>query len=129
MPPHSARHLRKNQTDAERIIWRELRRLKLHGTHFRRQVPIGPYIADFICHSAKLVVELDGGQHNEPEDIAYDRRRTAWLGTQGYRVLRFWNNDVTGNAEGVLTAIRNALGLDRTPTRIASLSDLPTRGR
>ncbi len=115
MPHHFARALRKNTTDAERKLWRELRRLKPFGFHFRRQVPIGPYVADFLCHSSKLVIELDGGQHNEPADIAYDRRRTAWLGTQGYQVLRFWNNDVMLNAEGVHTVIRNALGIDRIP--------------
>ena len=128
MPHQFARTLRKHPTDAEQNLWRELRYMKLQGFHFRRQVPIGPYVADFICHSAKLIIELDGGQHNEPEDIAYDRRRTSWLGTQGYQVIRFWNNDVLRDAEAVHTVIRHTLGLDRPPTRNASRVSTSPRG-
>jgi very-short-patch-repair endonuclease len=76
---------------------------KIPGTKFRRQVPIGPYYADFLCFSAKLVIEVDGGQHGEAQD--YDTRRTAFLEAKGLRVIRFWNNDVLGNAEGVMTQI------------------------
>tara|TARA_R110000824_G_scaffold118960_19_gene272661 strand:- start:81024 stop:81362 length:339 start_codon:yes stop_codon:yes gene_type:complete len=112
MSKQFARFLRKNQTDAERKLWHALRDLKRHGFHFRRQSPIGPYVADFSCHSAKLIIELDGGQHNEPSGIATDSRRTAWLETQGYKVLRFWNNDVLANAEGVQIRIRQTLGID-----------------
>ncbi|MDO8289957.1 MAG: DUF559 domain-containing protein [Parvibaculum sp.] len=117
MPSQFARFLRKNQTDAERKLWRELRYLKQYGFHFRRQVPMRQYVTDFICHSAKLVIELDGGQHDEIKAIASDARRTAWLETQGYKVLRFWNNDVLLNVEGVQTAIRAELRLDCPPTQ------------
>ena len=101
----NARALRQNMTDAERRLWRELRRGAL-GARFRRQVPIGSYIVDFACLQCRLVIELDGGQHLENPD---DRQRDTWLRSQGYRVLRFWNHDVLQNAEGVLTVILAAL--------------------
>jgi very-short-patch-repair endonuclease len=104
-----ARQLRSNQTDAERVLWRKLRLLKSEGFHFRRQAPIGKYVADFACHSAKTVIEVDGGQHGHPKGIAGDDARTEWLESQGYRVIRFWNNDVLGNIEGVMTALMNTL--------------------
>ena len=104
-----ARHLRLNQTDAERALWKQLRFLKADGFHFRRQAPIGKFIADFACHSARVVIEVDGGQHNEAEGIARDDARTEWLESQGYRVLRFWNNDVLSNIEGVMTEITGFL--------------------
>ena len=112
MPSESARQLRANMTDAERKLWPLLRRKQLQGFRFRRQVSIGPYVADFACHSARLVVELDGGQH--AERIERDKRRTAWLGSVGYRVLRFWNGEVFTNTEGVLETIRLTL-LDPPP--------------
>jgi very-short-patch-repair endonuclease len=99
-------------TEPERKLWWLLRRKQLQGFRFRRQVPIGPYIADFACHSARLVVELDGGQHTV--QAAYDDRRTHWLATAGYRVLRFWNAEVFTNSDGVLETIRLAL-LDPPP--------------
>jgi very-short-patch-repair endonuclease len=83
----TARYLRKHQTDAERKLWRELRNLKREGFHFRRQAPIGRYVADFACHSAKLVVEVDGSQHNEDGGLEADAHRTTWLETRGYRVV------------------------------------------
>jgi very-short-patch-repair endonuclease len=101
-----ARGNRKNATDAEKRMWLALRE-KIPGTKFRRQVPIGPYYADFLCFSAKLVIEVDGGQHGEAQD--YDTRRTAFLEAKGLRVIRFWNNDVLGNAEGVMTQISLSL--------------------
>jgi very-short-patch-repair endonuclease len=94
-------------TDAERKLWWLLRRKQLQGFRFRRQVPIGPDIADFACHAARLTVELDGGQHTVP--TAYDERRTRWLADAGYRVLRFWNAEVFTNPEGLLETIRLAL--------------------
>src|SRR6266404_2835045 len=97
-----ARQLRSNPTDAEMRLWSKLRRKQIDGHRFRRQVPIGPYIADFVCLERRLVIEVDGGQHSE--SIA-DDARTAWLEGQGFCVLRFWNNDVLGNTEGVLTVI------------------------
>jgi len=85
--------------------------LKAAGFHFRRQAPLGPYIADFACHAARLVIEVDGGQHAEDGGVERDMRRTAWLEGQGYRVLRFWNSDVLGNVDGVMTVVRETLGL------------------
>jgi very-short-patch-repair endonuclease len=101
-----ARALRQSMTDAERRLWRYLRRHFL-GVHFRRQVPIGSYIVDFACLRRKLVIEVDGGQHLESEE---DLVRDRWLKEQGYRVLRFWNHEVLRNTEGVLEVIGARLG-------------------
>jgi len=99
-----ARKLRLTPTDAEIRVWSRLRRKQLEGFRFRRQHPLGPYVVDFLCAEAKLVVEVDGGQH------ADDRQaRTFWLEARGYRVIRFWNNDVLANTDGVLRMVRNAL--------------------
>jgi very-short-patch-repair endonuclease len=97
--------LRTNATDAERRLWRELRKLALEGTHFRRQVPIGPYVADFGCMPAKLLIEVDGSQHGLKKNIDKDEARTRWLNAEGYRVLRFWNNDIIRNLKGVMEAV------------------------
>jgi very-short-patch-repair endonuclease len=99
-----ARSLRRAPTDAERKLWFLLRSLKPLGMHFRRQAPIGIYIADFVWHAGKIVVELDGSQHAEARR-GYDDRRTRWLESQGYRVLRFWNNDVLKSPRSVGEAI------------------------
>ncbi|MGQ9851679.1 MAG: endonuclease domain-containing protein [Aggregatilineaceae bacterium] len=104
-----ARRLRKEQTDAERLMWSLLRDRLLAGFKFRRQHPVALYILDFYCHEASLAVELDGGQHNEPDERARDTKRSAFLEAQSIRVLRFWNNDVFQNTEGVLEAIFDAL--------------------
>jgi len=97
-----ARRLRKDMTVAERHLWRALREA-LPGHHWRKQVPFGFYIADFCSHSARLIIEVDGGQHAAAS--ATDARRTQFLESEGYRVLRFWNNDVRDNIEGVVEAI------------------------
>jgi very-short-patch-repair endonuclease len=110
-----ARQLRTNQTDAERKLWRHLRLLKPHGFHFRRQVPIDRYIVDFACYSTRLVIELDGGQHNFSGHARVDRARDTYLQEQGFRVLRFWNNDVLQNVEGTMQRIMATLTLE-TPT-------------
>src|SRR5947208_10482778 len=89
-----ARSLRANSTDAERIIWRALRAHRMNGASFRRQTPIGPYIVDFVCHSAKLVIEIDGGQHFQAEHRERDVRRDRFLTRKGYRILRFNNHEV-----------------------------------
>ena len=89
-----ARQLRRAMTDAERAAWKQLRGRELAGFRFRRQVPLGPYIADFVCFEARLILELDGGQHGEPAGREADDRRTAWLTGQGFRVARFWNHEV-----------------------------------
>jgi very-short-patch-repair endonuclease len=107
-----ARQLRSAQTDAERKLWQLLRSLKPFGMHFRRQAPIGIYIADFAWHAGKIVVELDGSQHADTR-AAYDAKRTAWLETQGYQVLRFWNNDVLNTPRSVGEAI---LATRKNPT-------------
>ncbi|WP_416898320.1 MAG: endonuclease domain-containing protein [Minwuia sp.] len=102
-----ARKLRGNATDAERRLWRQLRNRQRSGVRFRRQHPIGPYIADFCCLEAKLVIELDGGQH--AAQAVRDEARTRWLASVGYRVIRFWNNQVNENLEGVISEIDSAL--------------------
>jgi very-short-patch-repair endonuclease len=100
---HKARQLRKNSTDAEKHLWIHIRNRQLEGWKFKRQVPIGQYIADFVCFELKLIIEIDGGQHAVQVD--YDLRRTEFLQSKGYRVVRFWNNEVLGNIEGVLEAL------------------------
>ncbi|MFZ5738550.1 MULTISPECIES: endonuclease domain-containing protein [Rhodopseudomonas] len=101
-----ARSLRQNPTDAERKLWQRLRRSAFSEVHFRRQATIGPYYADFACHALRLVIELDGGQHAES---AADVVRTSYLHAAGYRVLRFWNNDVLNNIDGVMQTIVDAV--------------------
>ena len=97
-------------TDAEQALWRSLRDRQVDGYRFRRQVPIGRYIVDFACLEKGLIVEVDGGQHAINQDD--DKTRDAWLEKEGYRVLRFWNNEVLGNREGVLVRISEALAID-----------------
>ena len=99
-----ARELRKSMTDAERRLWRYLRSEQLNGIRFRRQYVIGNYITDFASPEIRLIVELDGGQHAIQQ--AYDQQRSAFLQSQGYRVLRFWNHDVLQQTESVLAEIR-----------------------
>ncbi len=102
-----AKKLRKNQTEAEKRLWRHLRNKQLGGYKFRRQQPIGPYIVDFVCLNKNLAVEVDGGQHaiNKEEDM----KRNEWLRSQEYDVIRFWNTDVISNVEGVLKIIQKLL--------------------
>jgi very-short-patch-repair endonuclease len=101
-----ARELRKNATDAEKRLWRGLRDV-FPAAKFRRQVPVGPYYADFYSFSAKLIIEVDGGQHAEA--ASYDEARTRFLQAQGFMVLRFWNNEVIETLEGVLNIISESL--------------------
>jgi very-short-patch-repair endonuclease len=107
-----ARALRKNQTDAERRMWMLLRDRRLAHLKFKRQEPIGRYFVDLICLQKRLIIELDGGQHNES---AADEMRTAFLESQNFKVIRFWNNDVLQNPDGVLTAILLALKIAPSP--------------
>ena len=100
-----ARELRNNQTDAEQLLWQRLRRKQIHGQPFYRQKPIGPYIVDFYCASARLVIELDGSQHFEPEHRAKDRQRDATLAAMGLHVLRFDNLQVLKETEAVMQVI------------------------
>jgi very-short-patch-repair endonuclease len=106
--------MRNTPTEAERKLWWHLRhRLRLNGSHFRRQVQIGPYIADLACHQLKLIIEIDGSQHSS--QTTDDENRTRHLESEGYRVLRFWNNDVLSNVDGVLTEIQNTIAATPTP--------------
>ena len=107
MPTPCARQLRTDMTDAERRLWSLVRNRRLDGHKFRRQHPIGPFIADFACVERMLIIEADGGQHADNPD---DQRRTDWLQDQGWRLVRFWNNDILRNAEGVAAAILQSLG-------------------
>jgi very-short-patch-repair endonuclease len=100
-----AKELRRNSTDAERVLWRQLRAHRLARYKFRRQQPIGRYIVDFVCFEKQLIIELDGGQH--AEQVAYDSERSAWLRSQGFRVLRFWNHEVLQDTEAVMKVILN----------------------
>ena len=111
----TARSLRRKQTDAELKLWSHLSGRQLEGAKFRRQHPIGDYVADFACIEQRLVIEVDGGHHNEDEIAAADRERTAWLKANGWRVLRFWNNEVGENLEGAIEVIRAALGDEQPP--------------
>ena len=104
-----AKSLRRAMTEAELKLWSRLRFRQLGGCKFRKQVPISPYIADFVHMPLKLIVEVDGGQHDESRSA--DERRTAWLEARGYRVLRFWNNEVLQNIDGVIEVIARAIGL------------------
>ncbi|MES9846224.1 MAG: endonuclease domain-containing protein [Candidatus Sedimenticola sp. 6PFRAG5] len=105
-----ARELRRNQTDAEQLLWRSLKSRQLNGYKFRRQFPVHPYIVDFACLSENLIVELDGGQHTEQLD--YDEKRTAFLESKGYRVIRFWNNEVLNQLPDVVEEIARQLGIN-----------------
>ena len=109
MPNERARTLRKAMSDGERKVWRALRVRQVDGMRFRRQHPIGPYIADFVCLERRLVVEVDGGHHTEDSQIAHDARRDRWLEAEGYRVLRFPAIDVFQNLDGVVDSIWAAL--------------------
>jgi very-short-patch-repair endonuclease len=111
----NARALRKNSTDAERLLWASLRGHRLNGASFRRQVPIENYIADFVCHAALLVIELDGGQHFSDPAEQKDAARSAVIEARGFQVLRFSNHDVMTNRDGVLETIAAAVA-DRAPT-------------
>ncbi|MBN8987698.1 MAG: endonuclease domain-containing protein [Rhizobiales bacterium] len=103
-----AKQLRRVMTRAETLLWRHLKADRLAGLAFRRQTPMGHYIADFVAHSCKLIVELDGESHDFEERIRHDEVRDAWFVSRGYRVLRFTNDDVMKNLEGVVLTIAEA---------------------
>jgi very-short-patch-repair endonuclease len=102
-----ARELRNNPTDAERLLWNQLRLWQLDGHKFRRQQPLGPYIVDFVCLEKRVVVEVDGGQH--AQDASLDAKRDRWLRDEGFVVLRFWNNDVLKNIDSVKEEVYKTL--------------------
>jgi len=109
-----AKNLRKNSTDSERLLWRYLRLKQACGFKFRRQAPVGNYIADFVCFEKRLIIEADGGQH--ARRVRDDKARDEWFASQGFKVLRFWNNEVFSNIEGVLETIRKELTRAPSPT-------------
>ena len=102
-----ARSLRQHATDAERLLWKHLRGHRLAGYKFRRQMVIEPYIVDFVCLDAKLIVEADGGQH--AEQVYDDAKRTAFLASLGYEVMRFWNHEILGDIDAVIGRIHGFL--------------------
>ena len=111
-----AKRMRRDPTPHERIVWRALRqRLPIEGTHFRRQMPIGVYIVDFCCLSHRLIIEVDGSQHGTDDVRRHDDKRTRFLASQGFRMLRFWNEEIDRNIDGVLDTIHAALS-GTTPT-------------
>jgi very-short-patch-repair endonuclease len=120
----NAQGLRRDLTDAERKLWGALRSRQLADAKFRRQQPIGSFVADFVCQERRLIIEADGGHH---ADNAADDRRTAFLRSKGYRVLRFWNNDILNNLEGVTQVIALALSTPH-PAQAAPESPSPSRG-
>ncbi|HVZ54139.1 MAG TPA: endonuclease domain-containing protein [Pseudolabrys sp.] len=122
-----ARRLRVDPTDAEKKLWRALRRDQMNGLHFRRQHPIGPYTLDFYCPSIRLCIELDGSQHAHEQTQKVDERRTAYLTAHGILVIRYWNNDVLTNLEGVLSDIVR-ISEERTADRATPSPTLPLSG-
>lgn len=104
---HHAKELRTNMTDAERLLWHHLRAHRFNGKKFRRQQPLGPFIVDFVHFDSRVIIEADGGQHNDSKS---DKARDAWLKSQGFHVLHFWNNDIFRNTDGVLQTIFDAVG-------------------
>ncbi|MBU0517282.1 MAG: endonuclease domain-containing protein [Proteobacteria bacterium] len=121
-----ARQLRRRQTEAEKRLWYHLRARRLGGHKFRRQHPVGPFVVDFYCEATRLVIEVDGGGHNEPCQRVYDQRRTMLLEGFGLRVLRFWNDEVLVNTEQVLEVILSAL--EDAPSAVAPSPVAPSPG-
>ena len=121
-----ARKLRRDETDVERKLWLALRDRRFHGFKFRRQQPIGHYIVDFVCFDAKLIIELDGGQHGTREAEAYDANRSERLARDGFRACRFWNRDLIDNFDGVLERIWRDLGSPQAPM-IVPVEEKPFR--
>jgi very-short-patch-repair endonuclease len=119
----NAREMRKNATECERLLWSQLRAHRLQGFKFKRQQPIGPYIVDFVCFEARCIIEADGGHHSEQAE--YDAQRDNWLRSQGFTVLRFWNNDILSNTDGVVERIFEVC---RELARSPSPQPLPRRG-
>jgi very-short-patch-repair endonuclease len=108
-PRAFAKHLRTRMTDAETILWSRLRHNAVYGRRFRRQHPVGPYIADFACLPMRLIVEVDGATHGSEAERQYDHRRDAYLYQRGWRVLRFWNTDIYENLDSVIDRISDAV--------------------
>ena len=105
----NARNLRNNATLEERRIWNLIKNKQINGLKFRRQFPIGNYIVDFVCLKIKLIIEIDGGQHNETKQVEYDKNRTKFFESNGYKVIRFWNSDIYSNIEGVISELKRTI--------------------
>ena len=121
-----ARDLRQHSTDAELALWMRLRNRQLAGYKFRRQIPISKYIVDFVCFERKMIIEVDGGHHQE--QISSDTVRTTWLESQGFQVLRFWNHEVLADTEAVQEAILVALQESSTSPDSPSPQPSPVKG-
>lgn len=119
----AAKKLRANTTPHERILWRALKELPIEGSHFRRQAPIGSYVVDFVCPAKRLIIELDGGHHNEDGTAVRDLERQRWLEREGYRVVRFWNSDIAGD----LTAVLERIYVELYGSREAEITPLKHR--
>jgi very-short-patch-repair endonuclease len=132
-PTKRSRELRLGATEAERKLWQHLRARQVAGVRFNRQFPVGQFICDFVSRSCRLVIEIDGGQHNRAADQAYDLRRTEFLRAQGYHVIRFWNSDVLDNMDGVIRRIEQTLADMPSPApsrkREGSLGSRGPKGR
>lgn len=124
-----ARSLRNHPTSPEKRLWHFLRAEQLSLHKFRRQAAIGPYIVDFVCFAQKLIIELDGPQHLEPDVIAHDTRRTNWLTARGFHIIRFRNQELDENIHAVVAAIERALREAETPRPIPPSPSLPAEGR
>ena len=107
-----AKELRRNMTPQERKLWKVLRNHQFYGLEIRRQYPIDKYVVDFICRSKKIIIEIDGGQHNTEESIEYDKKRSEDLNKLGYKVIRFWNNDIDNNLDGVYKILQQEFDID-----------------
>jgi very-short-patch-repair endonuclease len=123
-----AKGLRRKQTDAEARLWYKICNRQIENAKFRRQQQVEDYIVDFVCFEKKLIIELDGGQHNEPANIVKDNQRTHVLESKGYRVLRYWDNDVLGNTDGVLEQIRVTLTQENHPHPFPAERPSPVEG-
>lgn len=110
-----SRQLRKNITNQERKLWNIIRNRQFFNFRFRRQFPIGNYIVDFVCREKKIVIEVDGGQHNEKNNIDYDNMRSEYLALEGFKVVRFWNNDIDNNIDGVYEKLKEVFEI--TPSQ------------
>ena len=107
----NARFLRKNMTPQERKLWQIIRNRQFYGLKFLRQYVLGKYIVDFICMEKKIIIELDGGQHNEDKNIIYDQDRTEYLKAKRFTVVRFWNNEIDNNIDGVYLELESVMGI------------------
>jgi very-short-patch-repair endonuclease len=120
----NARNLRKNMTTQERKLWNIIKNKQFYNYKFLRQYVIGGYIVDFICREEKIIVEIDGGQHNQNENIKYDKNRNKYLENLGYKVVRFWNNEIDDNIEGVYRKLQEIFMI-----KTATTLTLPRKGR